>query len=110
MSSEQGGSKSVRVTTAGKLLQALEAEGAHDLSRLAQRIGISARRMGECREGIRPLEIEEQILLAALVMEIAPEHGRLARRLHAQAQSALRVRNGEVDSHFVYQQRWTDLR
>jgi hypothetical protein len=98
------------VTTAGKLLQVLEAGGQHDLSQLARRIGIPVRQLHECRDGSRPLELEGQILLAALVVEVAPEHARLARRLHAQAQSALRVRNGEVDSHSTYCSPWTDLR
>jgi hypothetical protein len=63
----------------------------------------------ECRDRIRPLDVEHQILLAALATVVAPEHARLARRLHAQAQSALRVREGSVDSHSVYMpgHRWT---
>ena len=96
-------------TTAGRLLQAMAANGHDDLATIARQIGVSVRRLRECRDGIRPLDVEQQILLAALATVVAPEHGRIARRLYAQAQSALRVREGSVDSHSIYMpgHRWS---
>lgn len=87
----------------------MAASGHDDLAPIARQIRVSVRHLRECRDGIRPLETESQILLAALATVLAPEHERLARRLYAQAQSALRVREGAVDSHSVYLpgHRWT---
>jgi hypothetical protein len=96
-----------RLTTAGRLLQLLASDGATDLTLLARRLGIPTRRLRACRDGEQPLEPEVQMLLAALVLEISPEHASLARQLHAQAQSALRVREGLVVSHPTYNgRRW----
>ena len=92
----------LRLTTAGRLLQVVTVDGATDIVRLARRLGIPARRLRACRDGEQPLEPELQILLAALVLEVSPEHAALARQLHAQAQSALRVREGVVESHSTY--------
>jgi hypothetical protein len=91
-----------KVTTAGRLLRAMAASGHGDLGLIGRQIKVSTRRLQECRDGIRPLDVEQQILLAAVATVLAPEHERLARHLHAQAQSALRVREGSVDSHSVY--------
>lgn len=93
-----------RTTTAGKLLQAVLAGGEVDAERLARYLGMSTTKLRECRDGVRALDLERQIVLAGVVAVLAPEHARLARRLHAQAQSALRVREGAVASHFVYPQ------
>ena len=91
-----------RFTTAGRLLDAVSTSGTIDLALLARRLGTPVQRLQACREGMLALEPELQIVLAALVMEVSPEHGSPARRLHAQAQSALRVRAGAVESHAVY--------
>jgi hypothetical protein len=91
-----------KFTAAGKLLDAVSTTGAIDLPLLARRMGTSAHRLQACRDGMLALEPELQIVLAALVMEISPDHATRARRLHAQAQSALRVREGSVESHTVY--------
>ena len=90
-----------RITTAGRLLDVVSAGGL-DLAQLARHLRVPARQLRACRDGATSLEPETQILLAALVMELAPGHALLARRLHAQAQSALRVREGEVESHATY--------
>ncbi len=89
-------------TTAGRLLDDVAASGSIDLVMLARRLGITVARIAECRLGLRPLELETQIVLAGVVTVLAPQHARLARRLHAQAQSALRVREGAVESHQTY--------
>ena len=83
-----------KLTAAGRLLQAVEASGAIELSHLAGRLGISMRRLEECRDGVRALNLEH-----------APEHARLASKLHGQAQAALRMRDGDVATHSVYYQR-----
>ena len=91
-----------RLTTAGRLLAAIEERGTADLARLAWHLGVPQERLAECRDGVRPLDVEVQIRLATLVLTVAPEHGRLARQLEAQAQSALRVEQGAVSSHRTY--------
>jgi hypothetical protein len=89
-------------TAAGRLLEAVSATGSVDLALLARRLGTPAQRLQACRDGMLALEPELQIMLAALVMEVSPVHASRARQLHAQAQSALRVREGSVESHTVY--------
>lgn len=92
------------LTSAGRLLRAVADNGAIELPRLARHLNVSARLLQACLDGERPLEIELQIMLAALVLELAPhpQLAPLARRLHAQAQSALRVREGAVSSQATY--------
>ncbi len=104
MSDEETGplSKKGARTTAGRLLISVEATGTTTFEQLAGHLGIPVEWLRECRDGGRTLELEVQILLAALVMLLAPEHEALARKLHGQAQSALRVRNGSVESHMTY--------
>ena len=89
-------------TTAGRLLISVEATGTTSLEQLSEHLGIPVDWLRECRDGLRTLELEVQILLAALVMLLAPEHEALARHLHGQAQSALRVRSGVIESHMTY--------
>ena len=91
-----------KLTSAGRLLRVLMASGAMEISQLAKWLGVSVGRLKACHDGERPLDVEAQIMLAALAMEIAPAHHQLARRLHAQAQSALRVREGFVPSQSSY--------
>lgn len=93
---------SPRLTSAGHLLQLVTKDDAVTLPWLARRLRVPSERLRACRSGEGSLIPEIQILLAALVMELSPEHSPLARRLHAQAQSALRVREGAVESHAVY--------
>ena len=90
-----------KLTTAGRLLALVTTDDELDLARFARRLKVPERHLRECREGMRSLEPEIQLLLAALVVEVAPAHAAHARRLHAQAQSALRVREGLVKSHVV---------
>lgn len=89
-------------TTAGRLLVSIEATDTVTLDVLANHLGVPAEWLRECRDGSRTLELEVQILLAALVTMLAPEHAALARHLHGQAQSALRVREGAVESQMTY--------
>jgi len=89
-------------TTAGRLLLSVEASGSTTLGQLAKHLGVPEEWLRECRDGERTLELEVQILLAALVLLLAPEHTALARHLHGQAQSALRVKNGSIESHMTY--------
>ena len=89
-------------TTAGRLLVSVEVTGTVTIEKLAGHLGVPVEWLRECRDGTRTLEVEAQILLAALVLLLAPEHEALARKLHGQAQSALRVRNGSVESHMTY--------
>lgn len=94
-----------RLTTAGLLLRDLFQSGRVDFAQLAKRMQVSVSRLIACRDGKRALDLEAQIRLAGLVMELAPEHARRARHLHAQAQSALRVQSGTVESHLTNQSR-----
>jgi hypothetical protein len=100
---DQGGKQTPsRLTSAGQLLRLVTKDDAVDLPWLARRLKVPAGRLRACRDGRGSLEPEVQILLAAFILELSPEHSSLARRLHAQAQSALRVREGAVQSHAVY--------
>ena len=100
---DQGGKQTAsRLTSAGHLLRLVTKDDAVNLPWLAQRLRVPIGRLRACRDGQGSLEPEVQILLAAFILELAPEHSSLARRLHAQAQSALRVREGAVESHAVY--------
>lgn len=89
-------------TTAGRLLVSIETSGSVTLDVLASHLGVPVDWLRECRDGSRTLELEVQILLAALVTMLAPEHAALAQHLHGQAQSALRVRNGSIESRMTY--------
>ena len=97
-----GKQSSPRRTSAGHLLKLITKDDADVLPRLARCLKMPAGRLLACRDGRAALEPEVQIVLAALVLELSPEHSQLARRLYAQAQSALRVREGAVESHAVY--------
>jgi len=102
-SGDRGG-KSVRLkpTRAGRLLQLVTIEGKITCTRIAERLQIPEHELRACRDGARALEPEVQLVLATLVLEIAPECSLLAHRLHAQAQSALRMKQGAVESHMTY--------
>ncbi len=89
-------------TAAARLLAAATGTGAVDLVYLAQRLKIPVDTLQACRDGSAALRPEVQIVLAALIVELSPPHASLARRLYAQAQSALRLQTGVVDSHLTY--------
>ena len=91
-----------RLTTAGRLLRAVIDGGGVRLPDLATRLGVRVRALEHCCDGTGSLEPEVQMKLAALVLLLAPEHERMARRLYGQAQSALRVQRGSVEAHLVY--------
>ncbi len=90
------------LTTAGRLLRRVTEQGPLELSALARGVGVSARRLEECRRGVRPLELESQMRLAAAVATMAPEHAGGARALYAQAQAALRVEASVDCRHTTY--------
>ncbi len=92
-----------RLTTAGRLLAAVHERGSVDLAEIAKMLHVPVAYLEECRDGERTLELEVQLLLAAAALTLAPDHARLARQLHAQAQSALRVQQGTVATHPTYQ-------
>lgn len=91
-----------RLTTAGRLLVAIAERGAPTLAALAQRLDVTDARLDECRRGVRPLELESQMRLAAFVLAEAPDHARLARARYDQAQAALRMRDGADRVHMTY--------
>jgi hypothetical protein len=96
-----------KMTRAGRLLQILTTSDEDICTRIARRLKVPVHDLMACRDGSRPLEPEVQILLAALVLEIAPQCAPLAHRLYAQAQSALRVKEGVVEAHLTYHRaRW----
>lgn len=90
------------MTAAGRLLAAVTANGSIDLTELAQRLNVPVYRLRDCRDGADLLPPEVQLVLAALVVELSPPHASLAHRLYAQAQSAMRIRKGAVESHLTY--------
>ncbi len=91
-----------KITAAGRLVALVTTDSVLDLARLARSLAVPERHLLECRDGLRRLEPEVQMLLAAYVMEGAPQHAAVARRLHAQAQSEYRVRERSIDSHETY--------
>jgi len=97
-----GRQNSPKLTSAGHLLQLVTKDDPLAMPRLARQLKVPFDRLRACRDGQGSLEPEVQMVLAALILELSPEHSQLARRLHAQAQSALRVREGAVESHAVY--------
>jgi hypothetical protein len=90
------------MSTAERLLRAIEAGASASFRELALMTRVSERRLKECRDGIRPLDLDAQMRLAAAVMELAPQHKRLAYRLYGQAQSALRTSDNNEALHQVY--------
>ena len=90
-----------RVTTAGRLLAELSRSGA-DLAPIARGLGCDFAHLDACRAGEVQLSHEQQMRLAALALLVAPEHGRRARALYAQAQTAIRLEVGEIVSHTTY--------
>jgi hypothetical protein len=95
-----------RQSTAGKLLALIAVKGTPSLEDIARHARVSKRQLEECRDGIRPLEPEAQMRLAAALLAIAPEHERKAHTLYAQAQAALRMRDDPGRSHQFYPREW----
>jgi len=91
-----------RLSTAGKLLDAIAKQGEPKLEEIARYLRIKVRRLEECRDGICPLEPEMQMRLAATVVALGSEHKRLAYALYAQAQAALRMQQEPDRSHKYY--------
>lgn len=91
-----------KLTRAGRLLQLVTAGGGIDLDRIGRWMHVPAHALETCRDGLGSLDPEVQLVLAAVVLELAPQHAAQARRLYAQAQSALRVQQGLVQSHITY--------
>ena len=90
------------LSTAGRLLVAICREDTLLLDEIARRAGIGRRRLEECRDGIRSLELEEQLRLAAVSIAIAPKYERKAYALYGQAQAALRMQEEPGRSHQFY--------
>lgn len=101
MSRRAGRTSVARLSTAGRLLLAIEGGGA-PLAELARLTGVREQTLLECRDGIRPLEPAVQMKLAAGALIVAPEHERLARTLYAQAQAALRLEESGAVRHLTY--------
>ena len=91
-----------RRTAAARLLSAVVADDEISLGALAAHLRLSVATLEDCVDGIRPLELEAQLRLAALVCLVAPRHERLARALYAQAQAAMRVAQASPNRHMTY--------
>ena len=91
-----------RLSAAGRLLVALTRDGKHTLDDVALRAQIGTKQLEECRDGVRSLDLEAQMRLAAAILVIAPEHERKAHALYGQAQAALRMREDPGRSHQFY--------
>jgi hypothetical protein len=81
---------------------ALLADGSRTTDDIARATGIAPTRLEECRRGTRPLELEQQLRLAAACAGLAPKLERQAHALFAQAQAALRVRADLTRGHMIY--------
>jgi len=91
-----------RLSTAGRLLVAICREDTLLLDDIARRARITRHRLDQCRDGIRSLELEEQLRLAAVLIAVAPKYERRAYTLYGQAQAALRMREDPGRSHQFY--------
>jgi hypothetical protein len=91
-----------RLTTAGRLLKAVAHDGVTTLSDLARQLRIPSDDLEHCEQGLKSLELETQMRLAAIVAEVAPEHARLAHALYGQAQAALRMQLLDGRQHSSY--------
>lgn len=91
-----------RLGTAARLLLAIERGGEVPLAELARLTGVSEPTLAGCRDGVRPLDADVQMKLAASVLILAPAHQRLARTLYAQAQAALRLEESGGLRHLTY--------
>lgn len=91
-----------RITTAGRLLVELARDPAVELSYVALRLGVEEGLVEHCRAGHATLPTAAQMRLAALALLIAPQLGRRARALYAQAQAALRIEEGVTEGHMTY--------
>jgi hypothetical protein len=91
-----------RVSTAGRLLLAIEKKRGPALEEIARHSRIGVRRLENCRDGIQPLDPEAQMRLAVTVLALALEHKRKAYTLYGQAQAALRMRDDPDRSHQFY--------
>ena len=69
---------------------------------LAHHLGVPRRTLFQCRDGAAQLDPATQMKLAALVLTLVPDQERGARRLFAQAQTALRMEAGSVEGHVSY--------
>ena len=96
-----------RLSSAARLLVAIDEQGSPSLDQIAQRLGLPLESLEECRDGTRPLALETQMYLAALITELAPEHRRLATSLYSQAQAALRGKLEPSRQHPYYHKGFT---
>jgi hypothetical protein len=79
------------LTAASRLIELVTRDNSSTLSELARRSAITTQKLTAVREGKRTLQPDEQMRLAAVVVELAPAHRRAAYRLYGQAQAALRT-------------------
>ena len=91
-----------RLTSAGRLLADIAAQGRLAFTDIAPKLGVRVETLEACARGTRTLELEVQMRLAALTLLLAPEHGRAATRLYEQAQAALRVDASAEQRHPTY--------
>jgi len=91
-----------RLSTAQQLLVLLSHDTNSSLTDLAKLARVNEKRLAQCRDGVRPLDADMQMRLAAAVVESAPRHRRLAQRLYAQAQTSLRMtlEDGRVHPYY----------
>ena len=91
-----------RPTAAARLIDDIDALGTLTLLEVARMARLSAAQLEACRNGIRPLDHDEQLRLAAVAASLSPTLERRARALFAQAQAALRMNASLVQQHLTY--------
>jgi hypothetical protein len=89
-------------STAARLLDLIAERDEASLADVARAARTPVSRLTECQAGIRPLDLDQQLRLAAVAESIAPELVRPARALFAQAQAALRMHASEGQRHLTY--------
>ena len=94
------------ITTAGRLLSALAESGPLPLREVARHLGIPLQTLEGCRQGEGALAPEQQVALAELVLALAPEHVRAARKLRGQAMAAAAFGAREPESPTATRPGW----
>lgn len=102
MTTEERPEPKRRPGSAARLLSAIGTTSPEAIEALAQALGVELADLLECGAGVRVMSLELQVQLAAAVAELVPEHARPARRLHAQAQAALRMEAALTERHLTY--------
>ena len=92
-------------TSAGRLLEKMTAADPASLANVAGQLRVDVVILERARDDGTPLDPVVQMMVAAFALELLPDERSLIHQVYGQAQTALRLENGSVESHMTYPKR-----